>query len=108
MKRIKFISVNKRTTELEPAPKPAKTFVPDWFRHTPKYKSNNVDSNDFITFIKSINSNDKLERTYKNCLPFVDAMTSGYMVTLPCTVVITQEETPNGLTPFIQIGRAHV
>ena len=60
--------------DLLPHPVPAKTMLPDWLRQmAPKVPS--------MVHQRSI-------RTVKQCPPFVDAMTHGFMVLLPCDVTV--------------------
>ena len=60
--------------DLLPHPVPAKTMLPDWLRQmAPKAPS--------VVHQRSI-------RTVKQCPPFVDAMTHGFMVLLPCDVTV--------------------
>jgi hypothetical protein len=49
-------------------PKPAKTFIPDWYKKTPLL--NKVVDNETINSVPSL----------KGCMPFLDAMTSGYII----------------------------
>lgn len=60
--------------DLLPRPVPAKAMLPDWLRQmAPKALS--------AVHQRSI-------RTVKQCPPFVDAMTHGFMVLLPCDVTV--------------------
>ena len=60
--------------ELLPRPVPAKAMLPDWLRQMAPRVPSSVHG-------RSI-------RTVKQCPPFVDAMTYGFMVLLPCDVKI--------------------
>lgn len=64
MKQVNFYSENVRI-EL-PHPRPASKFMPDWFRKLPGV-------------VKGIES-------IKKCMPFLDAMTAGYMIVLAADV----------------------
>jgi len=77
MKEIKF------ATQLEyaPIPKPASNFVPEWYKKTQPYVGNSKILKDS-------------ERTFKHCIPFLDAFTSGYIVELWTDV---QVENNNGI-----------
>ena len=71
MSKINFISYEKEWNMPEVAkPYPAKKHVPDWFKDLP---------------------NDNYENeigTIKNCIPFIDAMTTGYIIPVPETIII--------------------
>jgi hypothetical protein len=61
-------------------PKPAKFFVPDWYKKINPLKEN-----------KKFSREDSgiTNKTVKTCIPFLDAMTGGYIVSLPCDVEAT-------------------
>lgn len=63
-----------------PPPVPAKTFMPDWFRKLPA-----VDPEKLSTGDSGL--------TVKRCMPFLDAMTAGWIIRLAATV---RMETSNG------------
>lgn len=46
-------------------PQPAKLFIPEWYKQTPPTLDNS-----------------KMNKTFKKCVPFLDALTTGYMVEL--------------------------
>lgn len=54
-------------------PAPARAYMPDWFRKLPP-----VD--------ESVASETNTGLTIKRCMPFLDAMTAGWLITLPATV----------------------
>jgi hypothetical protein len=98
MKKIKFVALNRRTKEIEPSPKPAQQFVPEWYKNTLNYESNLGGARKLIDYVKNINKGDAAyHATFKMCQPFLDAMTSGYMVTLPATIVVVQEVGKDGV-----------
>ena len=57
-------------------PVPARSYLPDWFRKLPP-----VDD--------SVASETNTGLTIKRCLPFLDAMTTGWLITLPATLRLT-------------------
>ena len=57
-------------------PVPAKAYLPDWFR-----RLHAVD--------ESVVNETNTGLTIKRCMPFLDAMTTGWMLTLPATVRLT-------------------
>lgn len=89
MKKIKFVPINKLTEKIIDPPKPASMFVPQWYKKLSPY----VDDN-----IKNHKSRRGLNLTAKTCMPLLDSMTTGYMLTLPCDV--------NFVDPKVQGRRA--
>lgn len=57
-----------------PRPMPARSALPDWIRSMP------------VTAFSSTHQGDI--RTVKQCPPFVDAMTSGFVIPLPCDIEV--------------------
>ena len=51
---------------------PAVKHVPDWYKKIPKYKDNEI-----FTMERGF------KFTVKNCVPFLDSLTTGYMILLP-------------------------
>jgi len=60
--------------ETLPQPVPARTVLPDWLRKMPAKAYSEIHGRDI--------------RTVKQCPPFVDAMTHGFMILLPCDVTV--------------------
>jgi hypothetical protein len=79
--RLKLITFAKRHEFIEP-PVPSATALPSWYRAMPKFPK----------------KNDPHFVGVKSCVPFLDSMTSGYFVTTPCDIVVTQ--TPDG--PYLK------
>ncbi len=52
---------------------PAKSNIPDWYEKIPKWKNNEIFS------LK----NELEHKTIKQCMPFFDTLTTGYMINLP-------------------------
>lgn len=96
MKKIEFIANNDLTYILDSAPEPSRTLVPNWFKKAPIFKNNHISSNSVKDYVKSINTNDSMKATYKQCVPFTDAMTSGYSIVLSTTIFVIQEKNANG------------
>lgn len=67
--KITFIPTNDQAELLIPAPKPAKQYIPEWYKHTPGINSKNVK----VDFDGFPNPN------VKNCIPFLDSLVSGYI-----------------------------
>jgi hypothetical protein len=79
MKKIKFSPINELTQEIIDYPKPASSFIPEWYRNLDQY----VVKNNIPRSVPPYIGNNK---TVKACIPFFDSMTSGYMATLPCDI----------------------
>lgn len=59
--------------------------IPEWFKKTPqKYTRKNID--------KSTPDILKQGGTFKLCVPFTDAITTGYMITTPCDLFVDNFE----------------
>jgi len=65
---------------------PAKNHVPEWYKKIPKWENNEM-----FEIGKGFNI------TIKNCMPFLDSLTTGYMIVLPNDLYVKQD---NG-APFI-------
>jgi len=61
-------------------PLPAKKYIPDWFKETPKFI--NTDKEDIIEHMG----------TFKACMPFTDSLLSGYIFELWQDINIIQDE----------------
>ena len=74
-------------------PKPATNHVPKW------YKSDKLFTNGHNDFMKS--HKDQADGTYKLCIPFVDALTAGYMFVAPCDIIVSNNS-KDGYAPILQ------
>ena len=68
--KIKFVAVEPKWLEMQPPPKPASLYKPDWYKDTPLYSPGNK-----FQFTKE-NKN----MTFKKCLPFIDGINAGYIL----------------------------
>jgi hypothetical protein len=83
---IQFILNDEDLPDIYEAPKPAKSQFPDWYKDaSPTINREEV----------KILPNGKRNGTYKKCMPFMDAMASGYIVTLPCDVLVVKDPMGN-------------
>lgn len=71
---VKFIPKDKDTELCIPSPKPAKSYIPKWYKDLP-------------TELSTID-NLGMDGSAKKCIPFLDSFTSGYIQELPCDVSI--------------------
>jgi hypothetical protein len=78
MKKIEFIPQDILAEQVVDPPIPASKILPEWFKKTEPliYKGN-----------AHRNPDKTSNKTLKLCMPFLDAMSSGYMITLPCDVI---------------------
>lgn len=93
-KKIIFKSIEKIADSFGTNIYPSTTQLPDWFKTTKPYSTG---SEDYFDLLKISKTSLRFETTFKRCIPVQDAMTSGYMITLPVTIFVTQR----GGNPFI-------
>jgi hypothetical protein len=62
--------------EVIPDIKPAKNYIPDWYKSIKGYNNNNIE----------FNSENIPSKNVKSCMPFLDSLTSGYMLELWCDI----------------------
>lgn len=78
--KIEFIPSNIQVEKMLEIPKPSKTYIPQWYKN-----------------IKTINSvildehGDPKQLNVKNCVPFLDSLTHGYIQSTWCDIYIKNE-----------------
>ncbi len=79
---IVFTPFNKGSSLMKTHPTPSKKHIPDWYRSISPFwgRSNNLD---FYAFESAPNI------TVKRCMPFLDALTDGYTITLETDVFVS-------------------
>ena len=87
MKKIEFHPVNELTDEILDSPVPASKTIPNWFKRTEGIINKTSEHR---------NSDNTANKSVKLCVPFIDALTTGYMITLPCDVVFVDPSKYNG------------
>ena len=76
-KEIKFIPGNDFIDKIDsPRPAPASEYIPKWYRDLNLYVNPNLKN------YRGVNGDANI--TVKACMPVLDAMTSGYIIPLPC------------------------
>jgi hypothetical protein len=97
MKEIIFRPNSQEAELTVPPPKPAKHYLPDWYKKVPLYTDNKM----------KIDSDGLANNTMKACLPFLDAFTSGYIQETWCDVYINANtsEYRYSTTPIIMNHR---
>ena len=101
--KIKFIPNSEYTEKVEPPPVNAATLIPDWYKKTPRFINGDIPYNDFIKLHKDAESTTGLKdvhMTLKNCQPFIDTLTSGYMIRLPATLLVYKDEAGNSIVKW--------
>lgn len=81
-KKIQFQAISEYVEAAQASPKPASSLMPDWYKKLSKY-INNTDKP-----IKALGQKD-----VKSCVPFRDAMISGYMYVLPADIEVAVSDT---------------
>ena len=87
-KDIIFYPSNEKVAMHIDPPMPSSSFIPDWYKNIPKYSDG---SNKFKN-----NGGPNNNLTVKSCLPVVDSLTSGYMITLPHDIQVSRENNSKG------------
>jgi hypothetical protein len=81
MKEILFVTENKLVEEVIPMPKPAKFYLPDWYKNTTKFFNGNK-----LEFDESFNP----LLTVKACMPLFDILSMGYIQETWCDIHISR------------------
>lgn len=83
MKRIRFVPSPNISPEIVPPPEPAKNFIPQWHKEGELFLSEDLQN--------PAKPGDKNRKPgMKSCIPFLDAMISGYMITTWYDAEITE------------------
>ena len=78
-KIIKFFNSNNEFIEV---PQPSKKFVPEWYKEAKRFYPDNK--------LRFNTGNPNL--SIKTCMPFLDGLTSGYIATTYCDILVTKTE----------------
>ena len=81
-KKIIFCATDKSMVDVWPHPKPANRFIPDEYKKLERFAKNNFHN-----------------PTLKTCVPFLDAMTAGYIIPFDQDYVIDPVENDFAVTP---------
>lgn len=79
-KNIKFTNIS-GYKDFE-KPQPASAFIPDWYKNTESYVGGK----------KATNGQGSTTATIKKCIPVFDAITAGYIITLPADVMVSLKD----------------
>jgi hypothetical protein len=88
---IKFNPVSEITRLSVPAPKPAREFMPEWYKSIPAFQDGKP------SFNKSVGITD---RTIKMCMPFADSLSIGYIQQSWQEINFVIEEVEPGVNSF--------
>jgi hypothetical protein len=92
-KKIKFIPNNEFTEKVELPPTNAGRSIPDWYKNTSQFYMDGKEYHDVVKVHKdSFNSKQStVHASMKLCQPFIDALTSGYIVRLPTSIMVIKD-----------------
>lgn len=76
---ITFVARDDLIANGSAAPEPAKNFLPQWYKDIPPFQTKKP-----MYVEEHGNSNS----TLRNCMPFFDSWSIGYIMTLPCDVIV--------------------
>lgn len=85
VKNIEFIPCSETVPLVVPSPIPAKKFIPEWYKSAPVFDPKKPDFAGPGKEVKNLG--------IKRCMPFLDALTAGYIQTTWCDIYI---ESSNG------------
>ena len=81
-KKITFCATKKEMLEVWPHPKPASRFIPDDYKKLERFVNNSIHT-----------------PTVKTCMPFLDSMTAGYIISFDQDYVVDAIEDDFSVTP---------
>jgi len=82
MKTIEFFPLSKEIELTVPHPKPASSYIPEWYKCVPKFEDNKFKVNVLPDGSTIANA------TMKSCIPFLDSFTTGYIQETWCDILI--------------------
>ncbi len=88
MKKINFVASSKEIQKIVPMPKPAKFYLPNWYKESGSFfdNKNNLYTNNLFFEEPGIPS-----ITVKTCIPFLDILTFGYIQETWCDIFIERK-----------------
>jgi hypothetical protein len=98
-KKIKFTATNEFDFATDDAPMPSAKAIPQWYKDIPSERPSTHPENGAPTFGRS-------SSTVKKCVPFTDALSSGYTWTLPFDIGIDKNEYDGSQTSYWKVNRA--
>jgi hypothetical protein len=76
---ITFVARDEFIFEATQEPVPAKSLLPEWYKNLPPYSSKTPHFEE---------SHGNQNSTFKQCMPFIDSWTLGYLMLTPCDVFV--------------------
>jgi hypothetical protein len=86
---ITFVARDELILNASKSPEPSKNFLPEWYKNIPIHHTKKP------VFEESFGGNNS---TLRNCMPFFDSWTTGYIMTTPCDVVVEKNFDGSGVT----------
>lgn len=86
MNKIKFVYLGQKYFNTHERPRPSNSYIPEWFKNMPPYEPSDESPEGKKIIIENLDSN----ATAKKCMPMLDAITTGYTVSLWSDVQIRQ------------------
>jgi hypothetical protein len=93
IKKIIFKARKEHAQFLSPMPKPASNLVPEWYK---KQKNFSNGENNMLKAYKT-----PTVGTFKMCVPLIDTLTSGYLITLPADLLVSNVSNDGSYIPRI-------
>jgi hypothetical protein len=84
VKIIEFRARDRLTEMVLSPPIPSSKIIPEWYKNLPLYRNPSIPI--------SRGPDKQTNLTAKACIPVLDAVVSGYMLTLPCDVTFTDQD----------------
>lgn len=82
--KLKLYSIGKDSESHGVTPPiPSKKVVPDWYKSSPRFTNNSKSL--------TVNSMGGTNVTYKTCVPYLDSLTMGYVVTTWCELLVEKD-----------------
>lgn len=92
---IQFLASSEEYLEAFDAPIPAADVIPEWYKRQGGYVNNE----------KRISELGMYSSTIKHCMPALDAMTAGYVLTCPCDIHVTSNTFEEGVATAWPVDR---
>lgn len=83
MKKIEFYPKTKEIELLVPHPKPAKKYIPEWYKDAPLFENK----------VFQVNDRGQANTTIKACAPFLDPYMTGYIQETWCDILVERNTT---------------
>lgn len=80
-KKVRFMAGDAEAAVKLPPPTPARAVVPDWYKQTQRFIGGKMQVGE-----------GGLNKDLKLCVPFLDALTAGYTIELPCDLLVVRRD----------------